>query len=222
MAIPSTDIKLLWGRAGGRCSNPSCRRDLTRFVNVSPGFHVGEMAHVIAQSPAGPRGEPSGGADAYDNLILLCPTCHTALDKRPDLYTEATIRKWKSDREKEVMQAGQSKIYEDVSVLKRAIGMMLIENGTVFQSVGPRSQIANLDPGSDAVSIWKARKIDVVFPNNKKIIDAIEANVGLISDEDFKAYALFKEHALAYEQQQYGRTEYYPLFPQIFGEKFKI
>ena len=71
--IPEKDIKMLWGRAAGRCSYPQCQIECIAFVSDTP-FIIGEMAHIVAKAPSGPRGIPSCGDNTYDNLILLCPT----------------------------------------------------------------------------------------------------------------------------------------------------
>jgi hypothetical protein len=42
MAIGSVDIKILWGRAGGRCSKPGCDEDLTALV-ASGNYVVGTV-----------------------------------------------------------------------------------------------------------------------------------------------------------------------------------
>ena len=85
MALSLPDTKLLWGRAAARCSRDGCGRDLTR-CNQGQHYILGEQAHVTGQSPAGPRPIQQGGPDTYENMILLCPTCHTEIDKKPDLF----------------------------------------------------------------------------------------------------------------------------------------
>jgi hypothetical protein len=107
MSISEADIKLLWGRAAGMCSRPGCQENLTRLVADRNSYNVGEMAHVIAQSSRGPRGISAGGADSYDNLILLCPTCHREVDKAPaGLFAEDQIHAWKSDHEDRIRKIG--------------------------------------------------------------------------------------------------------------------
>ena len=83
MTINSVDIKILWGRAGGRCCKPNCGEDLTALI-ASGNYVVGEMAHIIGSKPSAARGVLEGGSDAYENLILLCPTHHTHIDKSPE------------------------------------------------------------------------------------------------------------------------------------------
>ncbi len=83
MPISEQDIKKLWGLAAGRCSKPGCGDDCVKFFGADPTI-IGEMAHVIARQPKGRRGVPGGGSNSYDNLILLCPTHHTEIDKAPE------------------------------------------------------------------------------------------------------------------------------------------
>ncbi|MCI5107907.1 MAG: HNH endonuclease [Pseudomonadales bacterium] len=73
------DIKILWGRAGNRCS--ICKLELTPDGEKET---LGEMAHIIAKSQYGPRGDSTLNKallDEYKNLILVCPTHHTEIDK---------------------------------------------------------------------------------------------------------------------------------------------
>lgn len=90
---------MLWGRAAGICCNPTCRIELTQILE-SDNYNVGEMAHVIARKEGGPRGIKGGGKNDYDNLILLCPTCHKHIDKSPEgTYTCEELYRWKDETE---------------------------------------------------------------------------------------------------------------------------
>lgn len=60
------------------------------------------MAHIVAHSDDGPRADasyPKESRAEYENLILLCPTHHTEVDKQPNTYTVADLRSWKTDHE---------------------------------------------------------------------------------------------------------------------------
>lgn len=99
MSVSDSDLKILWGRAAGFCSNPGCLRDLTVIIE-SGSFNIGEMAHVIAKSDKGPRGIEGISDNTYKNLILLCPNCHRIIDKAPKgAYTEEKIFGWKDKAE---------------------------------------------------------------------------------------------------------------------------
>jgi hypothetical protein len=68
-------IKLLWGRAAGRCAVPACRVELfIEATDYDPVVSIGDIAHIQAASDGGPRANLSFSSkdrDNYDNLILL-------------------------------------------------------------------------------------------------------------------------------------------------------
>jgi hypothetical protein len=53
--MKTTDIKLLWGKAGFRCS--ICKRELSASPTTTA--FIGEMAHIVAESDGGPRADPA-------------------------------------------------------------------------------------------------------------------------------------------------------------------
>lgn len=69
MSVSTKDLKKLWGMAAGRCSKPGCAVECIRFLDAGDPTVIGEMAHIIANKPDGPRGQPEGGEDTYENLI---------------------------------------------------------------------------------------------------------------------------------------------------------
>jgi hypothetical protein len=96
------DIKILWGRSGNRCA--ICKIELTTEGEVST---IGEMAHILACSNNGPRGDsefPTSERDNYSNLILLCPTDHVKVDKNPDEWTVQKLHQIKVSHEAWVSQ----------------------------------------------------------------------------------------------------------------------
>lgn len=97
MSISHPEIKKLYGLAAGRCS--ICKMDV--FGN---DVHIGEMAHIIAKSLKGARGNEalSGGRNSYDNLILLCANHHTEVDQNPNFYTVEKLQSIKAEHEKTV------------------------------------------------------------------------------------------------------------------------
>jgi len=77
-------LKILWGRAAGRCAVPTCRIEL--FADATehdPIVVIGDIAHIEAASDYGPRANrrrATRARDEYENLILLCKNCHIRLD----------------------------------------------------------------------------------------------------------------------------------------------
>lgn len=101
MAVTDKDIKLLWGRSGGRCS--ICRCKLSYEASASSDVvPLGEQAHIVARSPDGPRGASVLALverDSYHNLILLCPTDHTLIDSCPEDYPPERLHQLKEEHE---------------------------------------------------------------------------------------------------------------------------
>ncbi len=222
MPISDADYKLLWGRAAGICSNPGCQTDLTVILESGNGFNVGEMAHVIARNKGGRRAEKSKGSDSYANLILLCPMCHRRIDKTTEgQYTVKMLHEWKRQHEERIRKLGTTEIFETISALKRAVTRALLENEQIWRELGPQSKIAQDQLGSNMYVLWNLRKLDRIIPNNSKIINMIEKNLGLVSDAEYAEYLQFKSHAGAFERHQYHRLDAYPQFPSSFAEAFK-
>ena len=223
MPISDNDVKLLWGRAAGICSNPTCRADLTVLLDKSNNYNIGEMAHVIAKSENGPRGAEGEGSDTYENLILLCPTCHRHIDKSPEgTYTADQLQEWKRKHEKAIRSQNSELIFKNVDDLKKAVSRLLIENRMIWKKIGPQSLLAQNDPGSNSYKIWNLRKLDTIIPNNYKIINMIVKNVELLNEYEYEKFILFKNHAVSFEANQYSRLDNYQTFPEEFGKAFSI
>lgn len=77
------EIKLLWGRAANRCS--ICRVELTQDAKAhDAAFVLGEQAHIVGEKDDASRGKSPltlEERNSYHNIILLCPTHHTEIDK---------------------------------------------------------------------------------------------------------------------------------------------
>ncbi|MBA2651284.1 MAG: HNH endonuclease [Tatlockia sp.] len=221
MAVSDTDYKILWGRAAGRCSNPGCQQDLTIILQNSESYNIGEMAHIIAKKPKGPRGLSNGGKNSYDNLILLCPTCHCKVDKAPKgKYTIEMLDSWKMQHEIERNKLGSENKFDNFNSLKFSVKRLLMENKTLLNQLGPESNTAKNNPGSNLHAIWNLRKLDTILPNNRKIINIIEANSHLIDEIQYESFLLFKVHAESFENHQYAKQDSYPIFPKIFEVNF--
>ncbi|MCK4655128.1 MAG: HNH endonuclease [Candidatus Cloacimonetes bacterium] len=94
------DVKLLWGRSGNRCAIQDCRIELS--TSGDPSI-IGEIAHIIAKNKNGSRGINKlelNKRDEYNNLILLCPTHHTMIDKDPNHWNIKKLHEIKDNHEK--------------------------------------------------------------------------------------------------------------------------
>lgn len=219
--IPEKDIKMLWGLAAGRCSYPQCQTECIDFVNDTP-FVIGEMAHIIAKSPSSARGIPSGGNNTYDNLILLCPTHHTLVDKAPEgKYSAGELFEWKNNHEANVKRSLESPLFKNTEEVFRYIGKLLIENKSIWFRYGPESIEANSNPFSSLARIWVLRKQDTIVPNNEKIVNCIYANKSLLDNKEYRIACEFIEHAVGFKIRCRRPVEGIPRFPKKF-EKLVI
>jgi SMODS-associated and fused to various effectors sensor domain len=78
-------VKLqLWGKAAGRCEYEGCNTPLWLDSLTQTEFNVAYLAHIVADRPDGPRGDPvlSDQLKAVlTNLMLLCDAHHRLIDK---------------------------------------------------------------------------------------------------------------------------------------------
>ncbi|MDP3875001.1 MAG: hypothetical protein Q8Q22_00560 [bacterium] len=102
MEIRIADQKKLWGKSGGRCA--ICRTDLIEIdgSGTEATLLVGEMAHICGEKEGSARfdvkmTETERGAEI--NLILLCPTDHTKIDKDEVKYTVDKLHTLKKEHE---------------------------------------------------------------------------------------------------------------------------
>ncbi len=102
-------LKLLWGRAAGRCAVADCRVEL--FVtedDYDPVCVIGEMGHIAASSTAGPRADAEfdmRARDSYENLALLCRNCHRKVDTLKHSYPGERLLEIKASHEAGVRTA---------------------------------------------------------------------------------------------------------------------
>ena len=217
MPITEKDSKKLWGLSGGRCAHPGCNCDCLPFLDETDPTVIGEMAHVIAKKPKGPRGDSTGGNDTYENLVLLCPTHHTFVDKAPvGKYTVDMLHEWKAKHEEAVSRALTSSVLDDRDDLLRYIADLLSENHACWSAYGPESIPAATKPIANMHRLWDFRKLAIVVPNNLRIVSALKSHKTLLTKNEYKTAAAFIEHAAGFEKNCYERFDDVPKFPKEF------
>lgn len=86
-----------------------CKIELSRTSDLGSSSVIGEEAHIVAREFKGPRGDSplsEEQRDEYSNLILLCPTDHTIIDKIPagvEQYPVALLLQIKRDHERAIV-----------------------------------------------------------------------------------------------------------------------
>ena len=76
-------ISELWWKSAGRCEFNGCNKPLDEHGITMDKCNLSNCAHIIANSPNGPRGDnelSSQLADDPHNIMLMCPECHKYID----------------------------------------------------------------------------------------------------------------------------------------------
>lgn len=106
MAITDRTRKILWVKAGGRCS--ICQVQIATDATDSDDPSVfGEEAHIVGQSPKGPRAGSVKDVDSYANLILLCRKHHKQVDDQVGYYTVERLKEIKRQHEEWIASLGE-------------------------------------------------------------------------------------------------------------------
>jgi len=79
--LSTADKNKLFFESGGLCA--LCRSSISYDRISRKNVRTDEYAHIIADSPDGPRGDETSRSRAKDitNILLLCPNCHSIIDK---------------------------------------------------------------------------------------------------------------------------------------------
>lgn len=229
MAISERVRRMLLSRSGGYCMRPECHRDLFPLFEAGHITSVEELAHIIGQKVDGPRGDhplPLNQRDEYRNVLVLCPTCHTIIDKKEtaDLFPDDLLFDWKARHEEKITACFGIPRYEDREQLNVEVSALLIQNRVTFETYGPFS--ANwTDPLANAASAWARAVSTQIIPNNRRILELALANSRLLKSEELIVIQVFRLHKEAFEFNHLSgdKDANAPLFPReinvIFGVK---
>lgn len=196
--IPNETKLRLFSDAAGHCQRPECLRPLFP-AEMGGDKTIAEMAHVIPHGETGPRHEerPVGEfkADTFENLILLCPTCHTIIDKDSKGYSRVTLLAWKSNHLAALAHKQGIRVYENRVQARDAVVAAMAENHAVWREFAPcDGQRFEYDPESESANTWEQRVRGVILPNHFRIQAIINANSHHMTDAERGTFAQYREH----------------------------
>ena len=215
----------LWASSAGYCCNPSCHRELLPLFEDGSITCIDELAHIIGQQEKGPRGEralPLSQRDDFENLIVLCPSCHTMIDKNPQTFTVELIKKWKQEHEESIKFLMSAPIFHHREEARNAIVPLLEENRTIYNMYGPYSDNA-IKNQYDTELIWNRLAIQKILPNNRKIEAILDKNLHLMTNMEKIAHNLFKLHREGFEYNKISGdvNSMVPKFPDELNNMYK-
>lgn len=103
------DVRLkLWVLAGGRCEFLNCNKPVWFDDGTAKEDNFGHIAHIVAASPGGPRGDEDSSVKLQadpDNLMLLCFQHHRLIDgENVGDYAPEQLREHKRTHEKRIQR----------------------------------------------------------------------------------------------------------------------
>lgn len=203
---PSTDTKLrLYADSAGHCNRPQCHRYLFSDGDKSD-YNIGEMAHIIAASEKGPRADTKVDAEAkaeYNNLILLCPSCHTEIDKAPESFSVELILEWKANHKKHITDIMGIPKFDDRKEAYVYVGRVLRKNKAIFEALNPDLPYRE-NPEAEEADVWKRKMVTQIIPNNQKILLFLDMNFGLLNDEELITVENFRQHVDDLIERHFG------------------
>jgi len=131
--LPETVLKL-WALAAGRCEFLGCNEPLWRDGLTLQEANLSHIAHIIAASPNGPRGdriESKKMERDFSNLILVCSKHHKLIDNKKLVkkYSVGLLRDFKRLHEERI--SIQTSIQENMAttilIFKANIGDCMVE-----------------------------------------------------------------------------------------------
>lgn len=228
MSITQKSIKLLWAGAAGLCSFDGCRQKLSfREEGEFASYVVGEMAHICGDKPGSNRyneDQSDAQRDDYSNLILLCPTHHTLIDKKENeaLFSAELLLKMKREHEEAVLKKLETP--KSLDAVCREIVPLLADSHYAWAQFGPHSDLAGNNPHSEeAHASWLSQRLSTIVPNNRRIADLVAEARNLFATDDQHILSAFLSHAQSYERWVRNETSYTAVvrFPAEFDTLIK-
>lgn len=197
LSQPAKD--LLWSESGGHCQNPECRADLHGFMKRK---HIGELAHIIPASMEGPRADEGpelteGERALPENVVMLCPTCHTIVDKAPEEYPADVLRGWKRRSQAARAVAHGTPVFPSRSKAREFVEGLLGANRAVFDLFGPLDEVFD----DSRAEQWRRHVTDTIIPNNRTLLRVLQANRGLLTCSEKATADIFAVHVQQLEER---------------------
>lgn len=162
-SIPENVKRRLYAECMGRCMNPTCQRELF----IVDGDII-EKAHIRPYS--------EDADNSFENLVMVCPSCHKEFDKI-HLYSVEQVKEWKRIRKNE-LESVFCRRFSSFEELQQKVVPLLFENKTIYE---------NYYLG-DEKELWDRFEANILI-NNKKLKMYFEHNLHLIQSHSNKIFS---------------------------------
>lgn len=204
-AIPRDIQRKLWALSMGHCFNSDCAQAL-----FAEGTSIGEIAHILPHSESGDA--------SLNNLLLLCPTCHTMIDKNRPGWPISILKTWHLQRQEEIRRRF-TKQCDSFRELEKLVRPILQQNAAIFENYGPTEGNSS---ATARRSLWLKFEPKLIV-NNQKLFALFKANMRLFHRENRRT---IEEFALHVDEFVTTRNTDFPdrvvLFPQDINAMFGL
>lgn len=169
----------LYAESMGYCMNPNCRCNL--FAGTGD---IIEKAHIDPYCKT--------ADNSFENLVLLCPNCHTNFDKN-NAFTPQEVLSWKKTRQEELKNFFEKK-FTTFEELEAAVVPLLMENKMIYENYYKKNN----------KKLWDKFE-PVILINNRKLKLLLKTNLNLIQKQQEEWYSnlasihLFMTHIEEFE-----------------------
>lgn len=153
----------LYAESMGKCMNPNCWEELIK-VNGD----IMEKAHIIPFCDT--------LDNSFENLVILCPNCHTDFDKN-STFTPGDIKGWKQIRKQELDRFFCRK-YANFDEMRKNVAPLLLENKCIYEQYYC----------NDKKELWNKFQYKILS-NNKELREMLINNFELIQYHPNKDYS---------------------------------
>lgn len=200
----STDVeRRIYAESMGRCMNPECKVELFK-----ENGDIMEKAHIIPYCDT--------KDNSFENLIILCPNCHTNFDKN-SAFSADDVNKWKEMR-KDEFDSFFSEKYDSFEDLKNSVVPLLLDNKFIFENY-------YLEDTRDLWDIFEGK----ILSNNRILRNILNRNSKLIqnhSNENYSNLAVVQKFILHIDEFEATRVNKEKirrvLFPKEINSLFGI
>ena len=214
----------LFSASAGLCQRPDCLKPIFEEIGGKI-IHIAELAHVFSASDVGPRTSGNLTPDErglFENLILLCPTCHTIIDKAPDEFSDAIVLQWKYSHAQRIDTAFGCRRFDSRVEVSEFLTKLFRQNQKIFERYGPKHP-DHLNPETELASLWKEKIRSKILPNNQLLLRAIDANADHLNNSELDTVEDFRCHVDDFAEKHLekwvsGGTSFPSKAPFLFGE----
>ncbi|SIT75473.1 HNH endonuclease [Edaphobacillus lindanitolerans] len=202
-SISANVERRIYAESMGRCMNPECKVELFK-----ENGDIMEKAHIIPYYDT--------KDNSFENLIILCPNCHTNFDKN-NAFNIDEVNEWKVRRKAE-FDSFFSEKFNSFEELRESVVPLLLDNKYIFENY-------YLEDTRDLWDIFEGK----ILSNNRMLKIILVKNFNLIqsnSSDDFSNQAVVKKFILHIDEFEATRVNKEKtrrvLFPKEINSLFGI